>query len=376
MRNSIIALIVLFVASCAKHDGYTITGNVPEAWEGKSVYLSIADASSPYDIDSTVVADGSFKLQGTVDEPRYCHLVIYLDDADRTSPNKIVRTSFFVDNSSIEALYDATAKNPEFKIAGGELEAQYKEVTNKVHTIDKERRNVFADYIAAYYGKKDLPRSFELAKEHTVKQKEMRDVKIHYIKQHPQSVVSLKLASELIERNSDLAQEEIVALFAQLSPQLQNSEMGQSLKEKIDNRKVYIGAPFIDYTLVDAEGNEKKISDFIQPKHTTLVEFWASWCAPCRQEMPYILNTYKEYHNKGLNIVSISIDSDKQSWLKALDEEKLPWGQLLDQKSEAFKEYNLTGVPSSILLDEEGNILLVNARGGWLDAAMQEIYGN
>ena len=85
-------------------------------------------------------------------------------------------------------------------------------------------------------------------------------------------------------------------------------------------------------------------------------------------------NTYNKYHPKGLNIVSISIDSDPKNWHQAMEEEKMPWGQLIDNTKATFRAYTLTGVPSSILVDDKGKIINVNARGGWLDAAMQEIY--
>ena len=85
-------------------------------------------------------------------------------------------------------------------------------------------------------------------------------------------------------------------------------------------------------------------------------------------------NTYNTYHPKGLNIVSISIDSDPKNWHQALEEEKMPWEQLIDNTKAAFRAYNLSGVPSSSLVNDKGKIINVNARGGWLDAAMQEIY--
>lgn len=374
MRHLFIIPFILLLASCAKHEGYTISGTVPEAWEGKRVYLTATDVAKPYNIDSTVISDGKFKLQGKVDEPRFCDMIIYLDANETSARGKLVKTSLFVDNSTIDVMYDALKKNPEFVITGGVTNAEYQEVSNKALLIDNDRRKMFSDYASAYYSEHNLPKAIELANELAAKQREIRQVKIDYINENPESVVSIKLSKELVDRNSDLSQEEINNIFNSLSNQLQNSEMGQSLKEIIDNRKVFIGAPFIDYALVTPDSQTKNIADFVKPGNTTLIEFWASWCAPCRQEIPYMKKTYEKYHPKGLNILSISIDADKESWLKALEEEKLPWGQLLDQKSDAFREYNLLGVPSSILVDHEGNIIHVNARGGWLDAMMQEIY--
>ena len=113
--------------------------------------------------------------------------------------------------------------------------------------------------------------------------------------------------------------------------------MGQALRATIQGRQVFIGSPFIDRELSAPDGSKKKISDFVKPGCTTLIEFWASWCNPCRVEIPHMRNTYNKYHPKGLNIVSISIDSDPKNWHQAMEEEKMPWGQLIDNTKATFE---------------------------------------
>lgn len=376
MRNYIIISVLLLMVACSKHEGYTIVGSVPEAWEGKSVYLTAADVNEPYYIDSTVVSDGAFKFVGELKNPQYCNLVIYLDDEDRITRSKIITASFFVENSSISVTYDGSSRDAAFVVTGSATNDEYNKVSEMVKAVDDERRKVFSAYTASYYRGEELDKSISLIKEHTAKQEEIMAIKIDYIKEHPASVLSVKLAQELIDRNSTVSQDVIEDLYETLSTELKNTESARSLKQSIDNRNIYIGAPYLDYELETADGKKKNISDFIEPGTTTLLEFWASWCAPCIEEMPFIKRTYAKYHSKGFNVLSISIDADKQSWLNAMEKESMPWGQLLDQNSEAFRMYNLTGVPSSLLIDEDGKIILLNARGGWLDAAMQEKYDN
>ena len=139
--------------------------------------------------------------------------------------------------------------------------------------------------------------------------------------------------------------------------------MGQALRATIQGKQVFIGGSFIDMELTAADGSKKKISDFVKPGTTTLIEFWASWCNPCRVEIPHMRNTYNKYHPKGLNIVSISIDSDPKNWHQALEEEKMPWEQLIDNTKAAFRAYNLSGVPSSILVNDKGKIIKAD---GWM----------
>lgn len=374
MKYILFIALILSVVSCAKHDGYTLTGNVPEAWEGKPVFLALDDTNQPHYIDSTKISGGKFKFQGKFDVPRYCKVVIYLDPNDRQTRSKIINFSLFIDSTAIEATCDYSGKQPVFLISGSETQTEYQNYLSEIQPLEDDRSKTFYAYGEAYYSTQDLTKAIELAKQVTEKRLKTREAKIKYLKAHPESVISVKIAQELSDKNSDLSLKEIEGLFTSLSPEMQNSEMGQALRATIQGRQVFIGSPFIDRELTAPDGSKKKISDFVKPGCTTLIEFWASWCNPCRAEIPHMRNTYRKYHPKGFNIVSISIDSNPKNWQQALEEEKMPWGQLIDNTQTAFKSYNLTAVPSSILVDDKGKIININARGGWLDAAMQEIY--
>lgn len=371
--------IALF-CSCTQHNGFSLSGEVPVAWEGKPVLLMLSDVSQPCAVDSTHISNGKFHLKGRFDMPRYCSVVICLDPDNRTDRNKQIRFSLFIDSTAVKAVCDNSGQTPRFLISGSNTQQEYENFQQELQILRADRKKSFTAYTQAYYYGDNLQRAIELAKETTAKGKMIEEAQIAYVKNHPGSVISILVAHELCQVNSPLSLKEIEQLFTSLAPHLQESEMGKELRQTIQRRQVFIGEPFIDKALTAPDGTPQRISDFILPGHTTLIEFWASWCQPCRGEFPHLRKTYEKYHPKGFNIVSISIDSDADSWKKALEEERLPWGQLLDHNGRktpersAFRAYNLTGVPSSILVDEKGNMLLLNARGGWLDAAMQEIY--
>lgn len=374
MKYILFIALILSVVSCTEHDGYTLTGHVPEAWEGKPVFLALDDTNQPHFIDSTKISGGKFRFLGKFDVPRYCTVSIYLDPNDRLTRSKIVNFSLFIDNAAIEATCDYSSKYPVFQISGSGTQTEYQNYLNEIQPMEDDRSKTFRAYGEAYYNSKDLAKAIDLAKLVTQKRLALRETQINYLKAHPESAISVKIAQELSDKNSDLSLKEIEGLFTCLSPEMQNSEMGQALRATILGKQVFIGGSFIDMELTAADGSKKKISDFVKPGTTTLIEFWASWCSPCRGEIPHMRNTYNTYHPKGLNIVSISIDSDPKNWHQALEEEKMPWEQLIDNTKAAFRAYNLSGVPSSILVNDKGKIINVNARGGWLDAAMQEIY--
>ena len=107
-----------------------------------------------------------------------------------------------------------------------------------------------------------------------------------------------------------------------------------------------------------------------------MLEFWASWCGPCRGEIPHLKHVWKEYKDKGFDIVSISVDEENKDWQKALREEKMDWPQLNDPKGvqgPAQQVYNITGVPACILLDKEGRIYKTDTRGAYLDAELENL---
>lgn len=141
-------------------------------------------------------------------------------------------------------------------------------------------------YTQAYYDGKDLAKAIDLAKQTTAKAQKIQKAQIQYIKDHPESVISLHVAQELCKGNSSLSLKEIEQLFTTLSPRLQESEMGKSLRETIQRKQVFIGQPFLDKELTAPDGSSKKISDFVEPGHVTLIEFWASWCNPAGQNSP------------------------------------------------------------------------------------------
>ena len=374
MRYILFIAFILSVVSCAKHDGYTLTGHVPEAWEGKPVFLALDDINQPHFIDSTKISGGKFKFQGKFEVPRYCTISIYLDPNDRQTRSKIINFSLFIDSTAVEATCDYSGERPVFQIAGSGTQTEYQNFLSEIQPLEDDRSKTFHAYGEAYYSTKDLAKAIELAKLVTEKRVAIREAEMKYLKAHPESAISVRIAQKLSDKNSELSLKEVEGLFTSLSPEMQNSEMGQALRATIQGKQVFIGRAFIDMKLTALDGSIKKISDFVKPGCTTLIEFWASWCGPCRAEIPHMRDRYSRYHSKGFNIVSISIDSDPKNWKQVLEEEKLPGGQLLDQDRTAFRGYNLTGVPSSILVDDKGKIINVNARGGWLDAAMQEIY--
>ena len=139
-----------------------------------------------------------------------------------------------------------------------------------------------------------------------------------------------------------------------------------------------IGKMFTDIAMNDTTGQQRRLSEWCGKGRYVLVDFWASWCGPCRAEMPNVSKCYEKYHEKGLDIVAISFDMNKEAWLRAIRTMNMPWVHLSDLagwNSLGAKTYNIRGIPANILLDKEGKIIAIDLRGDELGETLAEILG-
>ena len=225
MKNWIYAALAAFLATgCAPHGGYTLTGEVPEAWEGKPVVLFTTGQAEA--IDSTTVANGKFRLQGVLDAPRNCRVAVYLDPQDRTDRNLTVTFPVFLDSTAVNAVCDAAKGDPVFTLTGGATQTEWQAYRAALEPLAKERERAFDEYIAAFYHREDGKKGVELARRVDEKAGRIRDFKIAYVREHPASAVSLAIVQELCDRQSRLDKAQMESLLGALTPQLRESAAG------------------------------------------------------------------------------------------------------------------------------------------------------
>ena len=154
-------------------------------------------------------------------------------------------------------------------------------------------------------------------------------------------------------------------------------DIEEMVKPKDNPKTAFIGQQFTDLEMADPDGKMHKVSELVDEGKYVLVDFWASWCGPCRAEMPNVLEAYNKYHDKGFEVVGISFDNKKDAWVKAVGQLNLPWLQLSDLKGwqcAAAPIYKIDAIPDNILIDPQGNIIDRALRGKSLHNRLQQIF--
>lgn len=260
------------------------------------------------------------------------------------------------DNQLINMLNWETHQNYQTSIAVGKR--QYMAMQAKDTALTKSLSEMVMDQFA---------RSSNTAK-----------VFVRAFKNDPQVVYALGYVSPRIDK--DFILEYVNPLIAKY-PWLKEAK---EVKENIDKaeaaeKKTVDGAKFINITQADPNGKNIKLYDYLKGKKYVLVDFWASWCGPCRAENPHVLKVYNKYKAKGFDVFAISLDDNKDRWIKAIKDDNMPWAQVSDLKgwkNEAAQYYNITAIPMNYLLDANGNIVARNLRGDALEKEVAKLLGN
>ncbi|OUN65151.1 MULTISPECIES: TlpA disulfide reductase family protein [unclassified Butyricimonas] len=395
MRRLLYGIVCLgTLVACQREPGYKISGSVPGTPDGMKVYLY--DWNTP--VDSSVVKGGKFVLTGKVDVPTRYQLLIDLSPDKVESYEKDLRGSdVFVDNVDIKyesPSIDSLPSRNSFrrKVKGNvtvtgspvhDLFLSYQEKLKPYRTRNSEAWDKYLQvyHIPASEGVFNTREGIALTREMNDAQKEITRIQWDFIKANPKSPVSVDVAQNMVY-TAKFSKADMDNLLQAIDPSLRETPGYKQLKESLESMApIALGEKYKDLELVDENGKTVHLSDYVKPGQYNMVEFWASWCGPCRGEIPHLRHVYDAY-GKGkdaFNMISVSIDDKEKDWKQALKEENMKWTQLCDLKGwkgEVINKYKIQGVPFCLILDKEGRIIDHGVRGSELDVVLIKYLGD
>jgi len=362
MKKYLFVLIVAIVAfSCTKNAGYKINVNL-EGAKG-TIVLEQYKSGEMLVKDSAVVTDGKALLQGKVKLPEIYLLSIKGD---------MKKLRLFVENAEITVTGKADSISIA-KVSGSVTHDEYQSVTDKITKLSEEYMKIFKEAREASAAG-DTAKGNGLMKKVEEIYKGVGTIQEDFIKSNPASYATpFFLAQIQYEKNED----ELETLLKGLDPKLDSVETIVTLKGHLAKMKnVAVGQVAPDFTQNDPNGNPIKLSDVYSKNEITLIDFWASWCGPCRAENPNVVAVFKEFGSKGFGVFGVSLDKDKDKWLEAIETDQLTWPHVSDLKywkNEASQLYAINSIPSNILVDKQGKIIGKNLRGGDLKNKVAEM---
>ncbi|PTN08729.1 AhpC/TSA family protein [Mangrovibacterium marinum] len=357
-----IFLLLVVMAACQSNSSkYTISGTVAGLDSGV-VYLVKVEANKPVVVDTSKIENSTFHFEGTAGSPELTYLRLNARD---------YFAQFFLENAAInvESYKDSLRAT---KVSGSPTTDIFNSYVEEVSRLNQKMGEYRGQYQQAAA---------------TGNQEEMERVKIdieaaadnmevyakNFVRENSSSIVAPFIT--LTQLANNLEYDEMKELVDGFAPELETSEFVVQLKKMLESQaKTAVGVEAPDFTMNDPEGTPFTLSS-LRGKYV-LLDFWASWCGPCRQENPNVVAAYQKYKDKGFDILGVSLDRDKDAWLKAIDDDHLNWHHVSDLKywqNEVARLYGVNAIPHSVLLDPEGKIVAKNLRGDALDEKLAEL---
>lgn len=365
----VLGLIVLF-ASCGDDTdaGYQLSGTVANATEGQKIIISELNDTNTQTvpIDTVTVTDGKFEI----DLPEKENPTISFLTLDGLRGNIL----YIAENSpiSFEIYTDSLHAS---KVTGGENNRVLYNYLGEIKKTNAQMEELRNSMRQAFTNQDSV--QLEVLQE---KQEEIiatdKEAKRELVARNPNSLVAVMVLQDMVNtRMYSVA--ELRELYENLSPELQETALAQNLDQNLKNlNRTEVGSIAPDFSAPTPDGDELALSDALG--EVTLVDFWASWCKPCRVENPNIVDVYEKYHDQGFNIVQVSLDrpGQKDKWLEAIEDDNLDWNHvsnLMFWQDPIAAQYGVRAIPAAFLLNEKGEIVAKNLRGEELEEKVAEL---
>jgi peroxiredoxin len=369
------ALLIIPALGWAQTNTYVLKGKFKSAATTGKIYIQYYKDGKTQK-DSTLVQQGGFELKGQSDGPQQVYVTFVPKQLSsvKGSAGRDSR-SIFIDQGVI--VLNAVDSIKTAIISGAPINADFEKYQTALNSAEAELKKLRKAYYALTPDqRKDKTLTDELEDKMDKAEESGKTVLVQFVKQNPGSYFSLQAIQKVGGSYFDLTKVE--PLFASLSARLQSSKGGEAMREAIAATKATaVGQIAPEFTQLNTERKPVKLSDF--RGQYVLVDFWASWCGPCRAENPKVLKAYNEFKDKNFTVLGVSVDleKDRDKWLKAIKDDGMPWMQVVDpnpdNKKGAGNLYAIKAIPSNFLIDPKGVIVAKNLRGDALEKKLAEI---
>lgn len=358
---SIITIVLVFIScNSMPKDQFIINGEI-EGFEDQLVKIAKTVNNEFITIDSTQAKGGKFTLKGTINYPEGYYLLFGENE----------RFMLFVEPGKINITGKSGTKS-DFQVSGSKTQDLYNAYKTGL-TQFNEKEEALVERYKESDAKGDTTALKGIEDEYNKLMDERKKYTSDFITANHTSQVAYYLI------NTEMYNYELNDLENILKDADTTLLEGKYLKNIADRvnilRGVDIGKPAPEFSMNTTEGTPIALSSF--KGNFVLIDFWASWCSPCRQENPVVVESYNKYKNKGFQIFGVSLDNDKDAWIKAIEEDKLTWKHVSDLagwKNSVAKMYGVMSIPANFLLDPNGIIIAKNLRGVDLDKKLSEIF--